>query len=338
MPNPNIVSYDQFTEEDRSHIRIISNTIYQHKSLHLNYTTYDMLDSQDKVYQRRYPDVMVLSDDKEHPYMYGRVVNLFHTQVVNEGPNALPLSSDNIVMVQMAWVRWFKLDDQPGPQGFSCLRYPSVSFYEGHHSDAFSFIHPDEIIRAVHLIPRFSHGQTAEYINVPTKARPDSDDQDWKHFSVNMYVDAPITLTTNTHMTWNRLVDWDMFMHFRGGGVGHTHMRHIEPWLDRTGWGTTWPSLDHREPAPPSNTQDTDDNNVYVARGNGSFEAGVNSDSGGETGEDSDSEDNNEGDIERPEDENDDLDEDGEVQAAGGQADGTEGDDGETGIFAFASL
>lgn len=37
-------------------------------------------------------------------------------------------------------------------------------------------------------------------------------------------------------------------MRFRGGGVGHIYMRHIEPWLDETGWGKSWPSLEDREP------------------------------------------------------------------------------------------
>jgi hypothetical protein len=39
-----------------------------------------------------------------------------------------------------------------------------------------------------------------------------------------------------------------MFMRFRGGGIGHMYMRPIEPWLDRTGWGNSWPSLQHMEP------------------------------------------------------------------------------------------
>lgn len=37
-------------------------------------------------------------------------------------------------------------------------------------------------------------------------------------------------------------------MRFRGGGVGHIYMRYIEPWLDGTGWGKSWPSLGDREP------------------------------------------------------------------------------------------
>ena len=40
-------------------------------------------------------------------------------------------------------------------------------------------------------------------------------------------------------------------MRFRGGGVGHLYMCHVEPWLDATGWGTAWPSLRDREPVNP---------------------------------------------------------------------------------------
>jgi hypothetical protein len=47
-----------------------------------------------------------------------------------------------------------------------------------------------------------------------------------------------------------RLADRDMFMRFRGGGVGHMYMRHVEPWLDAAGWGATWPSLGDRYPDP----------------------------------------------------------------------------------------
>ena len=195
MPNPNVTSYEHFTEEDRGHITVIPNTLYHHKTLQLKYTTYDMMEGQDKIYQRRYPGVMVLSDDLEHPYMYGRVLDLFHVNVRNDGPGSL-LPSGDAPIVQMAWVRWFKLD---GPSGFNLLRYPSVSFYESHEPDAFGFIHPDEIIRAVHLIPRFRSGKTREYLDDPSRARPDVEDQDWKHFGVNMYVYTPSHHTTHLH-------------------------------------------------------------------------------------------------------------------------------------------
>ena len=70
-PDPNITSYDHFTEEHRQHIKFIPDNLYRHKTLELSYTTYDMQEGQDRIYQRRLPDVMALSDDREHPYLYG---------------------------------------------------------------------------------------------------------------------------------------------------------------------------------------------------------------------------------------------------------------------------
>jgi hypothetical protein len=184
--NPNITSYEQFNEADRCHIRIESNTIYQQKTLHLQYTTYDMQEGCDKVYKRNFPDVMLISDDTDHPYMYARIIGLFHAQVTNTSSNALV--NEEAAIVQMAWVRWFKLDGLSTGAGFKGLRYPSVSFYDRSHPDAFGFIHPDEIIRAAHLIPRFTAGQTLEYMPSMSEAGSDGNIMEWKHFNVNVYV------------------------------------------------------------------------------------------------------------------------------------------------------
>ena len=51
-------------------------------------------------------------------------------------------------------------------------------------------------------------------------------------------------------MLASSLADRDMFMRFRGGGIGHIYMRQIEQWLDTTGWGTTWPLLRGEDPNP----------------------------------------------------------------------------------------
>lgn len=52
------------------------------------------------------------------------------------------------------------------------------------------------------------------------------------------------------HTNQPRLADRDMFMRFRGGGIGHIYMRQVEPWLNNTGWGGAWPSLKDRDPDP----------------------------------------------------------------------------------------
>lgn len=144
-----------------------------------------MQEDKDKVYQRHYPDIMVSSDDMEHPYLYGRVLDLFHVNVMNNGPKSL-LPKDESAILQMAWVRWFKLDTSQGPSGFHSLRYPMVSFCDSSEPDAFGFIHPDEIIRAAHLIPSFKSGRTVEYLNTPSKGRPEGETSDWSQFNVNM--------------------------------------------------------------------------------------------------------------------------------------------------------
>ena len=60
----------------------------------------------------------------------------------------------------------------------------------------------------------------------------------------------PFFLIETVPRIFSSLADRDMFMRFRGGGIGHLYMRQVEPWLDSTGWGTSWPSLSSRDPTP----------------------------------------------------------------------------------------
>ncbi|KAG1896093.1 uncharacterized protein F5891DRAFT_1193535 [Suillus fuscotomentosus] len=68
---------------------------------------------------------------------------------------------------------------------------------------AFGFLNPHQIICGVHLIPAFAYGHTDELL-LPSIARPlHENNEDWKFYYVNMFVDR------------------DIFMRFCGGGVGH---------------------------------------------------------------------------------------------------------------------
>jgi hypothetical protein len=68
----------EFAPSDRSTVIIEGNTIFKHKVLHINYTTYDMRHEQDSVHPSvtGHGDVMVLSPENEdennnpHPYWY----------------------------------------------------------------------------------------------------------------------------------------------------------------------------------------------------------------------------------------------------------------------------
>ena len=183
-----VTSYSCFTDDDRSHVNIQGSTLYQHKTLKLRYTTYDMQSGEDKIYRRLHPDIMVLSDGDEHPYLYGRVLHIFHANVGNSAVNSILTGGNSTARLEMVWVRWFRVIEPgpEGPKGFHTLRYPSVSFCKADEPDAFGLIHPDEIIRAVHLIPRFKLCRTTEYLAGPTAARPKGEEDDWSGFSINM--------------------------------------------------------------------------------------------------------------------------------------------------------
>ena len=198
--DPDITSYDCFTDIDRAHVTIQGSTLYRHKTLKVRYTTYDMRDGEDRMCQRLHPDIMVLSDSNEHPYLYGRVIDIFHANVGNSAGNSILTGGNDMARLEMVWVRWFRVAEpsSEGLQGFHTLRYPSVTFCRADEPDAFGLIHPDEIVRAVHLIPRFKLLRTAEYLAGPSVARPKGEEDDWRGFSVNMYVSTWIGLFTHS--------------------------------------------------------------------------------------------------------------------------------------------
>ncbi|KAF8749202.1 hypothetical protein RHS01_10263 [Rhizoctonia solani] len=74
--------------------------------------------------------------------------------------------------------------------------------------DSFDFVHPSDIIRAIHLIPDFQSGPSNNLLNFAKLIVHNSKEHwDWKHYYVN------------------RFVDRDILMRYLGGGIGH--YRHI---------------------------------------------------------------------------------------------------------------
>jgi hypothetical protein len=141
--------------------------------------------SQDSINPRTHPDIMTLSheDDGEasesHPYWYGRVIGIFHTEVRHVGP--LSLSSDPKRM-DFLWVRWFDRD-LSHHAGWEARRLHRVGFVEGR--GAFGFLDPADVIRGVHMIPAFAYGTTSEFLG-PSLARQRSEnDEDWVYYYIS---------------------------------------------------------------------------------------------------------------------------------------------------------
>ncbi|KAF9475263.1 hypothetical protein BDN70DRAFT_770904, partial [Pholiota conissans] len=135
-----------------------------------------------------------------HPFEYGRIISIFHVDIIikNEEVGVSP----SIVSKEVLWVRWFRRDTSY-QAGFKKKRLHRLQFMPSDDAAAFSFLDPDEVIRAVHLIPAFRYGKTNDLLPEVSLGRALGELDDWKYFFVNIFVDR------------------DMYMRFAGGGIGH---------------------------------------------------------------------------------------------------------------------
>jgi len=222
-----------FSDDDQDMLIIAEEKIYEHKVLRVNYTTYDRRREQDSI-TATHPDVMVLSqetDEVRHPYWYARVIHIFHVNIryYGEGNNGEALKRFDVL-----FVRWFGRATHL-PSGFAARRLPKVGFLHEDDPDAFGFLDPNDVIRGVHMIPSFRQGTTEELLGPSFVRRESDDDQDWNFYDVNMSVTHLLSCSTYRLVLNTSFVDRDMFMRFRGGGIGHKGSRHWDKFLQSDG-------------------------------------------------------------------------------------------------------
>lgn len=212
----------KFSDNDRDCVLISDNKLYEHATLRVNYTTYDMRREQDTITPRTHRDIMVLAheDEQTHPYWYARVVRIFHVDVEYRDPITHVCMSPT--RMNFLFVRWFQRDNSPA--GWAAKRLQRLEFFDQDNlTDAFGFLDPDCVIRCAHLIPAFAYSTTDEFLGTSFVREWDKDtkdtDHDWRYYYVNCFVDR------------------DMFMRFRGGAVGHKAMRDWDEFLQREGHG-----------------------------------------------------------------------------------------------------
>ena len=158
-----------------------------HKTLRVNYTTYDLQRHSDVINLRTWPDIMITSpeDNHAHPYQYGRLIDIFtvpiHYRGAKQVTNRLRRRE-----IQVLWVCWF----QPDPtykDGFARHRLLRLEFVEPHNTTEWhGFILPSDVLRAVHTIPAFNRN-----LMDPQPCREESHAvhflrDDWNYYYVNM--------------------------------------------------------------------------------------------------------------------------------------------------------
>lgn len=198
------------------------NRIYNHKLARLYHTTYDMRRSEDLINPHTsHCDIMLLAPREcdtapsFHPFLYARVLGIFHTNVLYNGPD---ITSYEAMRFDFLWVRWFDLT-RGSHLSLDHLVFPPMA-----SRDAFGFVDPALILRSCHLLPVFAKGKRhLDGIGLSRSAR---DGQEWKSYFVNRQVIArstslpPYTL----HPSICRFVDRDMLMRYHWGlGIGHTY-------------------------------------------------------------------------------------------------------------------
>lgn len=193
-------------EMAQSSVIIMKNQIYSHKLVRFYHTTYDVRRSEDVINSRTsHCDVMLLSnftsskpsslqtpEDSGHPFLYGRVIGIFHANIVYIGPGR---TEDNEPMhFDFLFIRWFQLDNAHIPiknsasnSSWESLRLDRLSFPPATSKDAFGFIDPTLILRSCHLIPAFSLGknETGRSSHTVSASRIWQNGNDWNGYYIN---------------------------------------------------------------------------------------------------------------------------------------------------------
>ena len=184
---------NELTAQDRNRVNVLRDTIYSHKVLRINYTTYDMRRDQDSINPRTRSDIMVLSDDdnQQHPYWYARVIGIFHMYV--------RIDQRTPIRVDFLWVRWYGLDTA-FKLGFKAKRLHRIGFADSSDSESFGFVNPANVLRAVHIIPCFALGLTSSILPKSIARQVDENDQDYERYYVNMYFYFSVIMTSTTEL------------------------------------------------------------------------------------------------------------------------------------------
>lgn len=170
--------------------------IYQHKIFRVNYTTYDVRRAQDVINpDTSHCNIMVLDgaalkdsdaldDKRDGPYLYARVLGVYHANVIYVGAGATDYQSQRM---DILWVRWYQQIDL-GQTGWKArkldrVRFPSFANSIPDQGGIVGFLDPSSVLRACHIVPRFCKGMRYEDGRGVSFCGRDS--SDWREYYVN---------------------------------------------------------------------------------------------------------------------------------------------------------
>jgi hypothetical protein len=157
-------------------------SIYQHKVIRFNFTTYDIRRGTDIVKPGGSRcNIMLLADSTNgsspsdsHPFLYASVLGAYHANVIYTGPGMRDYKARPL---HFLWVRWYEVADN-GSLGWKDSTLDSVRFPPMHDDNSFGFVDPDDVLRGCHILPAFGKGKREETkVNVSRCAKDSKDYQ-----------------------------------------------------------------------------------------------------------------------------------------------------------------
>lgn len=143
--------------------------------------------NQDSCNPRTHSDIMLLSNDvdnHEHPYWFGRIIGIFHINVVHSGRSS---NSSQPQHFDFLYVRWFGRANEQRDYGIHARRMPRLGFIDANNPEAFGFVDPNLVLRGCHIIPDFNEGLTDQFLPGHSFARQETDNnEDYFRYCVNM--------------------------------------------------------------------------------------------------------------------------------------------------------
>lgn len=167
--------------------------IFSHKIMRVKYTTYDVRRDEDVIHvDSDVCNIMLhnpeyCNNPAAHPYLYARVLGIYHAYVSYAGEIAPDVHNLSPIRMEFLLVRWYDLqnNDPNSPAPIDRLNYPPLN-----SPGAVSFIEPEAVLRAAHIIPYFFLGRTNK--DGKGLSQMAGDGEDWKEYYVNRCVRSRI--------------------------------------------------------------------------------------------------------------------------------------------------
>ena len=115
-------------------------------------------------------------------YIYGRVLGIFHANVVYGGSGSLDYRRRQF---DFLWVRWYT--PLPNEEGGSSRRLGRLKLAPMLESDSWGFLDPSDILQGAHIIPRFVKGKAHEKVGSQGRifSKSAQEELDWEEYYIN---------------------------------------------------------------------------------------------------------------------------------------------------------